>query len=178
MNLFLAIEPPDEIKEQIFASLKKLREEYKSFNWIDPKNYHLTVHHFGIVNERKKLVQKISDLLYDQKKIYLFSQGLDFFMRHKINIYTAFYRNKDLEVLAKTIRQGFAAKDITGFSFIPHLSVANCRIPSKQQYLLLKKKLENFELEIEFAVVKLFLYESILFNSEVSYKKLEAFPLL
>jgi len=178
MNLFLAIEPPEEIKQLISEKLKVLKNTYKDFNWIEPKNYHLTIHYFGIVEERKELIKKIKDLIYDQKKLYLCTRGLDLFMRNKINIYVDFYRSKELETLEKTIHQGFNERDITGLNFVPHISVASCRIPSKQQYFLLKKKLENTEMDCEFAVEKLFLYESVLDNSAVNYQKLEEFSLL
>jgi len=171
MNIFLAIVPPDEIKKSISDQLKKIKDDYQDAHWINPVNYHLTLHHFEIVADQKKLFQKISDLLYDQEKLYLFSSGLGFFMRHKINIYMSFLRNKELELLEKKFSK-------EGLSYAPHLSVGNYRIPSKQQYLLLKKKIENYQLDVEFPVTKLILYESILINSEVSYKKLKEFPLL
>jgi 2'-5' RNA ligase len=178
MNLFLAIEPPEEIKQQVFFQLKDLREEYKSFNWIEQQNYHITLHYFGAVVNRQALIQKINKLIYDQKKLYLFSRGLDFFMRHRISIYLSFYRNKQLEKMADTINYGFNDRDITGFSFIPHLSIGNCRIPAKQQYLLLKKKIANFKLTVEFAVENIYLYASIIKGSVITYQKLEQFSLL
>jgi len=164
MNLFLAIVPPDDVKKSIFDQLKKLREDYKDINWINPINYHLTVRYFGDVIDQKALGQKISNLLYDKEKFYLCSRGLDLFMRHKINIYLSFYREKKLELLEKDL--------------VPHISLGSYRIPSKQQYFLLKKKIENYDLEVEFTVKKLILYESIFANSQVSYKQLKQFPLL
>jgi 2'-5' RNA ligase len=178
MHLFLAIEPPEEIKQLTFEKLSVLRDTYKSYSWVEPKDYLLTLHHFGPFHEVKSLALEIKDLLLDQKKLYLSSRGLDLTMREKISIYTTFYRDKELEKIVEKIKEKWGKKNANSLSFAPHLPVGSCRIPSKQQYFLLKKKLENTKLEVEFLVDKIFLYESIQDNSTANCKKVEEFSLL
>ena len=61
--------------------------------------------------------------------------------------------------------------------FIPHLTIAKAKTPSKQQYLHLKKKLLKFPIDLNFPAKRIHLFESILKGPRPEYKKIAAFPL-
>lgn len=177
MQLFLAIELTTEIKEQLHEQLLPLEREYPQFIWVPKTNYHLTIEFFGEVEYPEALKRKIEDLLYDQDEFYLYAQGLDLFMSTKITIYLNFMRQKELEGLVDKVRNDFVTATPRK-KFLPHLSLSKYKIPSKQQYLALKKKLERFEVDLEIPVKEVVLFQSLLGNRFPEYKKIAAFPLL
>lgn len=178
LNLFLAIEFPEEIKNQIEQQLMPLKRDYPEYTWVPKHNYHVLIHHFGELPETRleKVTQKIQDALYDTPSFYLYSYGTDLFLSKKIDLYVNFQREKKLEELESKIAQQFVSN--INYKYTPHLSIARYKLPSKQQYYLLKKKLHNIEINTEFEVKSLALYESILTHKVPVYNKIAEFPLL
>lgn len=179
MRLFLAIELPEIIKNQISQSITVVRREYPQFNWVPPENYHITIHFFGEIDDDVKIKEGISNVLFDRDRFYLYSNFVDLFINNKIVIYLDFRREKNLEKIAEDITGRFQQpEDIHKKKFVPHLTLARYKIPSKQQYFVLKKRLAKLDIDIEFPVDKLVLYQSILTEEKPIYKKLEEFPLI
>jgi len=176
MRLFLAVDLPEEIKKSLYEQLDPLRKLYPDFAWVSPENYHITVNFFGDVSQPKKLVEKIKDVLYDQRGFYLYSLETDLFIKDKITVYVGFRREKNLEELAGKINDALQIKDER--KFIPHLTVARYRVPSKQQYFVIKKRLGKMNLDFEFPVKKVILFESTFAGRKPIYKKLSTIPLL
>ncbi len=178
MRLFLAIEIPDEIKKQITKELAMLKNQYRDFKWIPEDNFHITVHFFGETDRCEEIKKRLSEILFDEESFSLYSSGIDLFIKGKITIYLDFLREKKLEKIEKDIRVVYGGGDIKEVKFIPHLTLARCRVPSKQQYFVLKKRLQKIKTDVEFAVDKLSLFQSILNKERPEYKKLAEFPLL
>jgi 2'-5' RNA ligase len=181
MRLFLAIELPDEVKKQIAESLIDLQEEYPQFRWVTANNYHITIYFFGEVCDLKKIEKmkkNITDLLYDQESFHLYSTNADLFIHDKIVVYLNFRREKKLENLAEKISERFGSRPGNHKKFVPHLTLARCRIPSKQQYFVLKKRLGKIKIDVEFPVDKVYLYESTNVGDKPVYNKIAEFPLL
>ncbi len=178
MRLFLAIDLPTETKKQIMSQVSSLRKEYPACNWVDAENYHITVYFFGEVQKIDKIKERIERLTYDRTSFYLYSYGMDLFMKNKITLYTTFLRQKALEDIAERMYNHFT-QDFPGErKFVPHLTVCRCRIPSKQQYFVLQKRIQRMSVDVEFPVKKLVLFESILNGKKPFYKSVASFPLL
>lgn len=176
MRLFLAIDLPNEAKKTVEQQLLPLQREYPYFKWVDSMNYHITLHFFGDVGSPDRIIQSMNDLVYDMPSFYLYSSELGLFIKDKITLYVEFQRNKTLEKLVKRIKERSALG--TSRKFVSHLTFSRYRIPSKQQYLLIKKKLKNFTPDIEFKVKTITLFESIPGIQKPVYKKIAEFPLL
>lgn len=176
MRLFLAIEPPPKVKKHIFEQLEVLYEEYKQFSWTPPENYHITIHFIGESEDAKYIIKKVETALYDAPSFYLFSQSAELFIQKKITLYISFQREKKLEGVADSIFDIFVPG--TKLKFVPHLTVGRYKIPSKQQYLLLKKKMFNLPLDVEFEVRKVVLFDSIVTGKYPHYKKIHEFDFL
>jgi len=170
MRLFLAIDIPNKIKVEIEEQTAPLKKEYPQFTWIPKENYHITVHFYGEVKDEKKLIERLKTQLFDKEKFYLYGGELDLFMNEKIIIFLKFYKEKKLLAIEKELAD---KKD-----FIPHLTFSKCKIPSKQQYFVLKKRLEKIEVDISFPVKELTLFETIPNGQFPHYKKLASLPLL
>lgn len=170
MRLFLAIELPIKIKSKLSKQLKEIKKDYPQFNWIPEENYHLTLHFFGDVVSLPKLIDRLKEELYDKESFYLYSTNCGVFINKKIILYLGFRKEKKLLII----------EDIIGNkkNFIPHLTFARCRIPSKQQYYVLKKKIEKLKINIEFPVKELTLFESLPNGKYPIYKKIAHFPLI
>jgi len=177
MQLFLAIEIPDNIKKQIAKELIQIKNEYRDFQWVPEENYHITVHFFGETDRLEQIKERLSEILFDAKSFFIYSLSIDMFIKSKITIYLDFHREKTLENIEKNIREVYEGGNVNEIKFIPHLTVARCRIPSKQQYFVLRKRLEKIKTEIEFKVKSLTLFESIPNEGRPHYKKLGIFPL-
>lgn len=176
MRLFLAIKVPDSVKGAIDKGLRKLKNEYKDLKWVDPKSYHITVHFFGETQDVEKIIPKIEDAIFDFKSLYVYSLESRLLLRRKVYAILEFSRNKQLENIAYTLRSVFNSK--TEVKYIPHLTLARYRIPSKQQYLLLKKKFNNIEIDISFKVNKLTLFDCVNYDTVPEYKIIKEFNLI
>lgn len=177
MRLFLAIELPEKIKQQLDVQLVDVRKKYPEFNWVTTDNFHITVYFFGETVNIDPIKKKIKDLLFDREGFYLYSTSIDVFVHQKLLMYLNFRREKKLESLANLIKDNFSGP-YSEQKYIPHLTIGRGRKSSKQQYFALKKKMEKVDVDISFNVTKLVLFESILTGKKPYYKKLATFALL
>jgi len=182
MRLFIAIEIPDKIKQKIEKETEYLKKRYPTFRWVKPENYHLTLLFLGEVKEKKleKIKKRLEKATFSFSPFLLFSYSYSLFIHHKIVVYISFKREKQIEKLAKKIREEFKEFTLKNNSkkFIPHLTIARGKIPSKQQYFVLKKLLDKTLTDFHFKVEKITLYNSILTPQGPVYKKLSETPLL
>ncbi len=176
MRLFLAIDLPSEVKEDLERQIEPLKKQYPQFSWVAKNNYHLTIYFFGEVNNPQPIIQTISDVLYDQSMFYLYSINADLFINEKIVLYLNFRKERKLIELEGKISRALGARSVK--KFIPHLTLARYRIPSKQQYFLIKKKLSRLTVDISFPVKVLTLFSSTLGGKQPVYKTIKTLPLL
>jgi len=176
MRLFLAIKFPDNIKAEINNSLKDIKNEYKDLSWVEDNDYYITVHIFGDNNDVSKVVPKIEDALFDSYSFHMYSSECKLHLRRKIFALLGFLRNKELEQIVSNINTVFNSQ--IKIKYVPQLILARYRIPSKQQYLLLKKKISNVNIDISFKVSKLTLFDCINYDTRPEYKILKEFKLI
>lgn len=177
MRLFLAVDLPQEIKQALTDQIDNLKKEYPQFEWIPQENYHVTVYFFGDMKNVSSIHKRLEEIVFDKEAFYLYSFRLNLFLSHRIVVYMNFRREKTLETIAEKISYSFSNRD-RDQKYIPHLSLARYKIPSKQQYFVLKKRLSKFPMDISFKVKKLVLFESINSGKFPLYKKLKTVPLL
>ena len=175
MKVFLAIKIPLAARRQIEEQIADFKMEYPYMTWVPEENYHLTLYNFDDMEDTKKIEKVIEDSLFEIRPFTLFAMGIDIHLSDKITLYMNFYREKMLEALIKTIYE--AVNDSDKREIAPHVVLARYKVPSKQQYLLIKKKIHNLSIDIEFLVPKIYLYESITGGKKPVYKKLAEFTL-
>ena len=179
MQTFLAIDIPINMQSKLASQLRLIKEDYPQFSWVPKVNFHITVRFFGEVNNVEKLKKKLDLALFDVPAFYLYSQGAGVFIQRRILLHILFQRQKTLEALAEKV--DIAAEGVRYSEnppFVPHLTIARYKIPSRQQYLHLKKKLEHLDIDIEFPVDKVVLYQSIFHAQAPEYKQIAEFPLI
>ena len=170
MRLFLAVDLPAKTKRELDGQLEEIKLEYPQFNWIPKENFHITVHFFGEVTQTEKLIDRLKEQLFDKESFYLYSTDCNLFINKKIIFYLNFRKEKKLLMIEDVVC------DKKGF--IPHLTFARCRISSKQQYFVLKKRVGKLAIDINFPVKKLVLFETLPNGKYPIYKKLAKFPLI
>lgn len=179
MRLFFAIDLPSDVKSSVKDQLESFRAEYPYFSYVMPQDYHLTLIFLGELDIDKwgdKKVSHVTSALYDIAPFHLYASGTSLFISQKITLYVTFVREKMLENLVTRLSQTFEIPEKK--KYVPHMTFARYKIPSKQQYLLIKKKLEKIKIDASFVVDKIYLYESITNGLNQEYKKIAEFPLL
>jgi len=177
MRLFLAIDLPAAIKKTIATRIEKLKKAYSRYRWVPEENYHITLYFFGETNKLEKIKKKIEKVVWEINSFYMFSRGLDIFSNKNHIIYLGFYRQKEIENLAKKLKLIFDPQNKNNQQFIPHLTLARGRRSSVQQYFALSKKLRSVKINIHFPVTEIILFESILTPTKPVYRKIAVFPL-
>jgi len=178
MKVFLAIDLNNKFQQLLFEQIEPLRKDYPDFTWVPPKNYHITVQYIGEIMDAQKIKDLkpiIEELTYDIETFSLYSHKASILIDKRITLYVQFYKNNGLNKLVKRVQRSLGIR--TSYRYLPHVTVAKYKIPSKQQYLLLKKKLGKLKVDIEIPVKNIFLYESVLLYPYPSYKELMRFPL-
>lgn len=178
MRTFLAIDIPEKIQIEISQQLQSLQEEYPQLNWVPFENYHITLFFLDgkTDGELKQIISEIDKGLFDIPLFHLYPHNLDLFINEKIDLYVSFQREKILETMVERLRSSLLYEPKQ--KFVPHLTIAKHKIPSKQQYFVLKKKLNNTIIDFDLPVKKIYLYKTITKDNKSSYKKIAAFPLL
>ena len=90
-------------------------------------------------------------------------------MKNKITLNLDFRREKEIERISESIKEQFPMIQ-SSEKFVPHLTIAKYKIPSKQQYFVIKKRLANLDIDLSFKVNKLSLLEGV--------KRIRVFKLL
>lgn len=178
MRLFLAIDLPKKVKNSLEEQITPFKKEYPQFECVSAKNYHITIHFFGEIKDVERLERRLEECLFDQESFYLYSFDADLFINHRIVPYLSFRREKKLESIAKRIKESFQNQNVPVQRYVPHLTLARSRVPSKQQYFVLKKRMSRMEIDISFQVKKLVLFQSILGGRYPEYKIVKRIPLL
>ncbi|MEO6508322.1 MAG: RNA 2',3'-cyclic phosphodiesterase [Patescibacteria group bacterium] len=176
MRLFLGIDLPEEIKKQLFHDIDKLRTHHPAFRWIEPKNYHITVQFFGEVSNPELVTKRLKDILYDAESFYMTSLNLETVADKKILLYLNFYRQKKLEKIVKKIEEDLG--EDKNREYMPHISLSRSSLSSKQQYYALQREIGMMDINIEFEVKKLTLFESNIAGKTPVYTKISEFKLL
>jgi len=176
MKLFLAIDLPRSVKKEIDDQLRELKSEYPNLRWVSWDAYHMTLHFLGEQTRLEPIEEKIKKAVYNQSSFYLYSLGADLLIKDEILIYLIFRREKRLEGLVSALKGELD----TGQSkpFFPHITIARYKIPSKQQYFLMKKKVEKLNIDISFPVKEIVLFESVMTEKKPIYRVVKKFSLL
>ena len=175
MQLFLAINPPNSVKDSIAMQLEPLKKEYPYFRWVDKRNYHIALQFLGGENDQKRAEEKISDAVFETMQFRLFSSGADVFLKNSILAQIIFYRSKEIEELVQAVKEKFQIAGSTNYA--PHLTFARYRIPAKQQSLLIKKKIQRFAIDFEFDVTQITLFNSVIESENPLYEIVAEIPL-
>jgi 2'-5' RNA ligase len=177
MQLSLAIKIPDVTKKAVLEQLSPLNDEYKVFQWLPSEEYTIELFNFGKVEESKidPLCEMIERGVFDMPAFTLYSELLHMMMRNNITFYVGFQTSKPMERLVKQLKQSFKIED--NLIFFPHLPVARYKIPSKQQYLLIKKKCASYKMEFEIGITQITLLNSVIENNKLRYEIIKEFAL-
>ena len=175
MRLFLAVELPKELKLSLYSQLEEFRNMYPDFSWVDPDNYHMTVFFFGESLRQKEISDRLRELFYDQESFRVYAQNVDLFIQNKLTIFTGFKRVKELESIVEKIKKDTGIDDRR--KFVPHLTIARYRVPSKQQYFVIRKRIDKISIDLEFEVRHLTLFSSVTNGKTPVYKALERIEL-
>ena len=147
----LMIKLSEETKKQIVEQLADFRKLYPQFQWEKIENYHILVHSFGEFSDKKSSIKLLETALYDKNTFYLYSFEVALTIGNNIVLYLDFRREKEIERISESINGSE--------KYVPRLPLAKYKIPSKQQYFVIKKRLSNLEVDISFKVNKLSLFE-------------------
>lgn len=158
MKMKLKIELPDKTKKEITDQISDLKNIYPQFQWEPIEKYNILVHSFGEFLDKKLTISKLERALFDKKLFYFYANRVNLTIQNKITLYLDFIREKEIERINKSIKDQFQITQDSG-KYMPRLTLANYKIPSKQQYFVIKKRLANLEIDLSFKVNKLSLFE-------------------
>lgn len=178
MKLFLAIEIPQSAKKKYARQLQQLHADYGNFHWIDPELYHVTLFFFGEQENPDTLISQIDQLVFDlgAAPFHMYAFSADLFMRGKLLMYANFHKCKPLQDMVYAMKPALKLYEDMDV-FMPHMTIAHYKIPSKQQYLLIRKKLQQMEFDVDFPVTELVLYSSTTEGKKLVYTPIHRFPL-
>lgn len=181
MRLFLGVDIKDDTKKNIRSSILELKNDYPEFYWIPEINYHITVFFFGERSEDKTqdIIEGIEQILFDVNQSYISIFRLGMFVQKEINIHITFNRNRVLELIHNRIISVIGSQIPQKHNiYIPHITLAKYKLPSKQQYLHLKKKVDLIDINIEFCLDSVHLYQSIIKKPFPEYRIIHTFHLM
>lgn len=158
MKIQLKIELTVENKQQIVDQLADFRKQYPQFQWEKIENYNITIHSFGEFANKKSTIKLLETALYDKNTFYLYSFEVALTIGNNIILYLDFRREKEIEKISERIRE-LSSSIQSSEKYTPRLILAKYKIPSKQQYFVIKKRLSNIEVDINVKVSKLSLFE-------------------
>lgn len=182
MKLFLAVPIPEQVQLTILDRYEKLRYEYPYFTWIPQSHFHITISYLGERDKSKLayIIEAIERSLYTIPPIYLIGLETKIFVNEGIVLYLEFARNKQLETIRENLFDYFAQRENEHAmdEYKPHITISRYKLPSKQQYFHLKKKLKSIASDIEFLTKDIVLYESINTSTNPIYEKIHTFELV
>jgi RNA 2',3'-cyclic 3'-phosphodiesterase len=134
MRLFVALQIPSAVKEEISALLEQLRAASLQPRWVRPENLHVTLKFIGETPETKlNAIRGALSAVRSDQPVALDFRGLGYFPdeRHPRVLWVGIAASPDLKTLASDIEH---AMEGLGFpreerSFSPHLTLTRFQSP-------------------------------------------------
>jgi len=158
MKMTLKIELTDEIRNQITDQIADFRKLYPQFQWEKIEDYNILVHSFGEFSDKRSTIKMLETALYDKSSFYLYSFEVAMTIQNNISIFIDFRREKEIEKISEKIRE-LSPSMQNSDRYVPVVYLAKYKIPSKQQYFVIKKRISNLNIDLSFKVNKLGLFE-------------------
>lgn len=180
MRLFLGVAIPDDVIKQIRTATQTLKEKHPEYRWIPEKNYHISVFFFGERTEEKvpDMIEGLEQTLFDIDQSVLSTRAIEMFVKKDINLHIKYGRSRELEIIHDRIISVVGPQTPQKHTtYIPHTTLAKFKLPSKQQYFHLKKILKNIDIDAEFGLNQLHLYQSVIEKPFPEYRILHTFQL-
>ena len=187
MRLFVALEPPSAVRDNLAAFIKDmslLSEQFEQrwVRWVRPENLHVTLKFIGEVADPKLDGIRIAlGTVRGEGPIHMQIRGMGFFPDEERTtvLWTGLDAAENLASLASAIDVAMAMQGIRRESraFLPHLTLARFAPPGIQKKLLVAIK-QHGEREFgSFQASEFHLIESKLKPSGAEYTSLASFPL-
>ncbi len=180
MRLFVALEIPSVVRENLAALLKALRAISPQTRWVRPENLHVTLKFIGEVQEPKLafIRSALADVRSDQP-VALDFRGLGFYPNEKRPrvFWAGIEASPNLITLAADIDKAMETLGIPGEKrpFSPHLTLARFeppRLPEKLRTTIQEKAASDFG---SLRTSQFHLIESKLKPTAAEYTTLESF---
>lgn len=185
MRLFVALDPPPDVRQKLWEVIGRLREQCLSARWVRPEEMHITLKFIGYAEATQAdLIGAALDPIRSRQPAEIQFQGLGFFpnVRRPRVVWCGMEASPNLAKLAADIEQaieplGFPAESR---EFVPHLTLTRLD-PGKIGRSSIEKlvqavhgfKTTSFGSARETAF---HLYESVNKPSGAEYKRMRSFP--
>jgi RNA 2',3'-cyclic 3'-phosphodiesterase len=181
MRLFVALEIPSAVRENLSTLLKSLREVSPQTRWVRPENLHVTLKFIGEMAEtRLAAIRGALAGVRSDEAVTLDFRGLGFFPndKHPRVFWAGIEASPNLKTLAADIEKATEKLGIPREQrpFSPHLTLARfepSRLPEKLRTAIQEKTARDFG---SLRTSQFHLIESKLKPSGAEYTTLESFP--
>jgi 2'-5' RNA ligase len=171
MRLFIAVEIPEDVKEELGKTMEALKRKVSSVKWVEKENFHITLRFIGEVQEDKLPV--IENIIEEvSSKFSPFDIELKGVGNFPYVIWIGIDKGKEIlsdisySIEGPLIKAGFPPADKL---FSPHITLGR-----------VKKKIENFQGvdfgPLSFRADSITLMQSQLFSSGPVYTPLKVSP--
>jgi 2'-5' RNA ligase len=181
MRVFVALEIPSAVRENLAALLESLRAVSPQTRWVRAENLHVTLRFIGEVAEAKLAAIRgaLASVLSEQP-ITLDFRGLGFFPseKHPRVFWAGIEASPNLSVLAAEIDKAMEklGVPVEKRPFSPHLTLARFeapKLPEKLRAAIQKNAARDFG---SLRTTQFHLIESKLKSSGAEYTTVESFP--
>ena len=181
MRLFIALEIPVAVRENLAALLKSLQAISPETGWVRPENLHLTLKFIGEVCETKlAAIRSALATVRSDRPVTLRFRGLGFFPdeKHPRVFWAGIEASSNLRALASDIERATEKLGIQRKQrpFSPHLTLARFehpRLPEKLRSAIQENAARDFG---SLRTNQFHLIESKLKSSGAEYTTVESFP--
>ena len=143
IRTFLAIELSEALKKETYLFVETLRDRYQGFRFIEPQNWHLTLHFLGDIEPEKieQLGSRLKEALVQINPFSVSLEGLGVFpnsQRPRILWIGVSGDISELLTLKKQVDEVLQNMhfQIETRPFHPHITIARAREGSKHSYLI------------------------------------------
>jgi len=186
VRLFVALEIPDAVRENLTAQIEELRElstkvAGKRLRWVRPENLHVTLKFIGEVSPTKlDGIRNMLSAIRSDAPIDLKFHGLGFFPNenHARVLWAGIDASTNLTSLAGDIDGTLESQGIARErrAFTPHLTLARIEPPGLHENLRACVQRNSAREFGSFQTRKFYLIESMLKPSGTEYTALASFP--
>lgn len=178
MRLFIAIDLPDEVKEELVFVQKGIGSSDAKVSYVAKKNLHLTLKFLGEISEEKleKLKKVLNEIKQKSFSVHLDKFGcFDSFEKPKV-LWVGLKPDDELRKLANKIDSETLSFSKSDLLFKAHLTIGRVKLVKFKKDFV--KKLENVKVKnIDFDVESFTLYVSRLTKQGAVYSVVERFDL-